>query len=248
MDSVSPTERDGKNTCEVNAIRVALATDATLPLACSPPVCCVTFLVSSESCRQVLRQHNRGQIRIRSGHVRHDGRIHHAQALGADHPARWIHHGPGIVRRAHPARPTGMPKFVALGTQPGIEPTLLRERCRAEPRGPDHDRLDQRGDRRMLRQRKKSPRPSLRRPYMPHATGSQPPPRLGDVCWRGHSTRCQACRELPIYEKQHLENARRTSVAQRSGNSRVAVHLWHDCASNMESAAETQELTLRGNE
>jgi hypothetical protein len=52
-----------------------------------------------------------------------------------------------------------MPKFVALGTQPGIQPTLLRERRRAEARCPDRDRLDKLGDGGMLRERKEPPHP-----------------------------------------------------------------------------------------
>ena len=37
--------------------------------------------------------------------------------------------------------------------------------------------------------------------------------------------------------KQHLDNLRRKSSAQRSGNSRVSVHLCNDSASNIEGSA-----------
>ena len=37
--------------------------------------------------------------------------------------------------------------------------------------------------------------------------------------------------------QQHLDNLRRKSSAQRSGNSRVSVHLCNDSASNIEGSA-----------
>ena len=37
--------------------------------------------------------------------------------------------------------------------------------------------------------------------------------------------------------KQHLDNSRRKSLAQRSGNSRVSVHLCNDAASNIAGSA-----------
>src|SRR5436190_21543813 len=40
-------------------------------------------------------------------------------------------------------------------------------------------------------------------------------------------------------EKQHLDNLRRKSSAQRSGNGRVSVHLYNDSASNIEGSAYT---------
>src|SRR5437667_12258352 len=39
------------------------------------------------------------------------------------------------------------------------------------------------------------------------------------------------------HSEQHLDNLRRKSSAQRSGNSRVSVHLCNDSASNIEGSA-----------
>ena len=52
----------------------------------------VTSLLSSESPGHVLRNHDRGQIRIRTRHFRHDGRVHDAQPFCSDHAALWVDH------------------------------------------------------------------------------------------------------------------------------------------------------------
>ena len=48
--------------------------------------------VKSESPGHVLRNHDRGQIRIRPRHFRHDGRVHDAQPFCSDHAALWVDH------------------------------------------------------------------------------------------------------------------------------------------------------------